>query len=227
MKSIGLGVLILLCFASATAHIYSSDSKVTYDFNGQPRIYHIYFSLSTGLGADDYLHIHWPEQIHSGTDKSALAVKLISFSNNLEIVETVFDDSTNAADSEYYVTFGVSMTKMKWYEIQIFPNQVPAVSYPYHGLIQLRALSSLDSTAIIYDSNMGFSYISIEDDLASTGTMTVAVTSPVGSEATRVSSIYTIYIEVTPSLPNTNGGNFTLNIHYDSGDTTHTTDSTH
>ena len=174
-----LAVLLFICLASA--HIYSSDSKVTYDFNGQPMIYHIYLSLETGLGADDYLHIKWPTKIHAGTSKSALSVKLISFSNNLEIVEQPFDSSTDDTNPDYYVTFGVDLTAKKWYEIQIFPNMVPAETFPYHGLVQVRALSSLNANAIIYDSNMGFSYISIEDDLATADTMGVAVSTTVGS----------------------------------------------
>ena len=36
----------------------------------------------------------------------------------------------------------------------------------------------------------------------------------------RAASIHTITIDVTPKLSNTNGGNFTLSIHYDSADTT-------
>ena len=72
---------------------------------------------------------------------------------------------------------------------------------------------------------MGFSYISIESPLASTNNMGVAVSSPAGAEANRVASIYTVKIEVTPSVSSAHGGNFTLKIHYNSGDGTHTTDS--
>ena len=80
MKAIAL-FLALLCLASA--HIYSSDSKVTYDYDGNPSIYHIYLALETGLGAEDILMIDWPFKIHASTDKTAVTVKLISFSNNL------------------------------------------------------------------------------------------------------------------------------------------------
>ena len=77
------GVLFLILLCLAHSHIYSSDSKVTYDFEGNPSIYHIYLALETGLGAEDILMIDWPFKMHDGTDKTAVSVKLISFSNNL------------------------------------------------------------------------------------------------------------------------------------------------
>lgn len=131
---------LLLCVHS---HIYSSDTKVTYDFNGNPLTYHIFLSLETGIGADDYLMINWPLRIHSGTDKSVVKVKLISFSNNLEIVSTACKNyPTGSTTTLYYVTFGVALTASKWYEIQLFPDVIPgsltpAISLPFYGLIQI------------------------------------------------------------------------------------------
>lgn len=83
MKSL---ILLLICLCLTQSHIYSSDSKITYDFDGSPEIYHIYFALETGIGADDILWINWPFKIHAGSDKTTVKVILISFSNNLEIV---------------------------------------------------------------------------------------------------------------------------------------------
>lgn len=51
--------------------------------------------------------------------------------------------------------------------------------------------------------------------------MGVAVTTSSAS-ANIPASIYTINIDITPSLGSTTGGNFTLYIHYDSGDGAHT-----
>lgn len=79
-------LIALLCLFCVNGHIYASDSKVTYDFDGNPLIYHIFFSLETGLGSDDYVKIIWPFTFHASTDKTLITAKLISFSNNLEIV---------------------------------------------------------------------------------------------------------------------------------------------
>ena len=76
-------IIFLLCFCVTYSHIYASDSKITYDYDGNPKIYHIYLSLDTGIGADDYLKINWPTAIHPTNVKSDLKAKLISFSNNL------------------------------------------------------------------------------------------------------------------------------------------------
>ena len=72
---------------------------------------------------------------------------------------------------------------------------------------------------------MAFDYISIEDQLSPTGTLTVAGSST-SSEENRTSSIYTILIDVTPTQSNANGGNFTLSIHYESNDSAHTASGT-
>lgn len=86
-------VLLFLCaLVIANSHIYSSTPKVTYNYDGKPLIYHLYISLETGLGANDYLHLIWPEQIHLSTsptpvasDKTKIKAKLISYSNNLVV----------------------------------------------------------------------------------------------------------------------------------------------
>ena len=109
-----IGLLLLLVVLAQT-HIYSSDSKVTYDFDGNPKIYHLYLSLESGLGADDYLKIIFPTKIHTGSLKSAMTAKLISFSNNLEIVEKNFEILADGTDLNYFISFGVSMTAKKWY----------------------------------------------------------------------------------------------------------------
>lgn len=62
MKNI---IILLTIIAIAQMHIYSSTPKVTYDFNGRPKFYSLYMSLQTGLGANDYLRLIWPEQIHN------------------------------------------------------------------------------------------------------------------------------------------------------------------
>lgn len=172
---------LLLLVVLSQSHIYSSDSRITYDYDGNPRIYHLFLALEMGLGSDDYLKIVFPTKIHTASLKSALTVKLISFSNNLEIVDLNFPTAMDNTDKNYYISFGVSLTANKWYEIQIFPNLVPAETFPYFGLIQIQALSSTDSRAIVYDSNMGFGYISIEGALVSTGNLGVVTTSPVAA----------------------------------------------
>jgi hypothetical protein len=68
------------------------------------------------LSESDFLKINWPLKIHSGTDKSVVMIKLISFSNNLEIVSTYCEKfPETSTDTLYYVTFGVALTANKWY----------------------------------------------------------------------------------------------------------------
>ncbi len=68
------------------------------------------------MSESDFLKINWPLKIHSGTDKSVVMIKLISFSNNLEIVSTYCQNFPIASsDTLYYVTFGVTLTANKWY----------------------------------------------------------------------------------------------------------------
>lgn len=170
--------------------------------------------------------INFPIHIHSGTDKRVVKVKLISFSNNLQIVSTTCQDyPSGSTTTQYYVTFGVALTAGKWYQVQLFPDVIPgsltpAVSLPYYGLIQIQALSNTASNPITYDSNYAFAYISIQSNLASTGTMTVSTTTTSASVNT-VSSIYTVNIDITPTITSSVGGNFTLKIHYDSSNVNH------
>jgi hypothetical protein len=63
-------LLLLALVAISQCHIYSAPPKITYDMDGFPRIYHIYMSIETGLGASDYLQLLWPEVIHASSDKT-------------------------------------------------------------------------------------------------------------------------------------------------------------
>ena len=133
MNYIQIAILLLLSLSGA-AHIYSSTPRVTYDFDGKPKTYHIFLSLEMGLGDDDYLKIIWPETIHTGTDKTLVKANLISYSNNLQIVSTNFIAQVVDSNPIYYVTFGHALTANKWYEIQITPNKDATIS---KGLIQV------------------------------------------------------------------------------------------
>jgi hypothetical protein len=56
----------------------------------------------------------------------------------------------------------------KWYEVQIYPTKDPAV-IPSTKLLQVRAISAINTDAIVYDSNYAFAYINVENDLAHAG----------------------------------------------------------
>lgn len=113
MKAYIAAFVLLLC---VHAHIYSSDNRVVYDYNGNPLYYRIFLALETGLGSTDYLKINWPLKIHASNDKSVVKVNLISFSNNLQVASTACQNyPTGSTDTLYYVTFGVSLTAQKWY----------------------------------------------------------------------------------------------------------------
>lgn len=101
-----------------------------------------------------------------------------------------------------------------------------AIALPFYGLIQVEALSNIVSNNIIYDSNYAFGYISIQSFLATASTMTVAINPVNAGSATTVSSIYTTNIDITPTITNNDGANFTLLIHYDSGNGAHVASGT-
>lgn len=62
--------------------------------------------------------------------------------------------------------------------------------------------------------------ISIQSNLASQLTMAVATTTT-SSSVNTVAAIYTINIDVTPTITSSVGGNFTLKIYYDSSNANH------
>ena len=101
----------------------------------------------------------------------------------------------------------------------------PVETLPYQGLVQVHAISSTEANYIVYDSNLAFGYIYIESRLGAAGTLTVAATSS-SAEKARTSSIYTIEIDLTPTMTSTTGGNFTLSIYYDSTDADHNSGTT-
>ncbi len=63
-------------------------------------------------------------------------------------------------DSIYYITFGYEMQANSWYEVQIYPNKDPA-TIPSSKLLQVRAISAINTDAIVYDSNYAFGFINV------------------------------------------------------------------
>lgn len=53
-------LVLLLTVCLAFSHIYSSPPRVTYNYDGYPSYYSLYFSIENGIGATDYLRIIWP-----------------------------------------------------------------------------------------------------------------------------------------------------------------------
>lgn len=161
-------LLLFVCLLAIThSHIYSSTPKVTYNYDGRPLIYHLYMSLETGLGANDFLHLIWPEQIHLpstpaalAADKTKIKAKLISFSNNLVVSEAFVTADGGISDSNYYITFGYEMQANRWYEVQIYPTKDPA-TIPSVKLLQLRVISAISADAIIYDTSYAFGFINV------------------------------------------------------------------
>ncbi|MDP5097435.1 MAG: hypothetical protein NWP90_07140, partial [Flavobacterium sp.] len=83
-----------------------------------------------------------------------IEVKTWLFNNNAGAVQKLQADYLKLIQEHNLAT---NLTANKWFEIQIFPKQNPS-STPFNGLIQISALSSLLTTAIIYDSNMAFGF---------------------------------------------------------------------
>ena len=111
-----------------------------------------------------------------------------------------------------------------WYELQIFPNKNPGTT-PVNHLIQVLSVSDYNSDNIIYDSNMAFGHVDILAPLTSTNTLAVICNST-STQASVPSAIYSYDIYITPTISSTTGGNFTLEIYYDSLDSTQNTTGT-
>ena len=102
------------------------------------------------------------------------------------------------------------------------PNVPASIS---KGLIQVQALSDTGSNALVYDSNLGFAYIGIDPVLGAANTLTVVASSTSANRA-RAASIYSLQIDITPTITKDTGGNFTAMIYYDSGEIIHNSGTT-
>lgn len=206
----------LLFLISCHAHISSSSSKVTYDYSGKPLSYHLFFSLETGLGSDDYLVINMPLLIHTGT-KDAVKFKLKSFSNNNQVA------SGNCENygllNRYYLTSGVSLPSNQWYELQLFPNLDPT-TLPFYGTVQLELVSGINTNFIMYDSNYALSFLAIESLAPTTGVMAISNLATI-SDYQRAGAIFSTNIDITPSITLPKGGNFTIKIYNDQTNVNH------
>lgn len=209
-------ILLLLCLA-AHAHIYSSPPKVTYNYNGYPLYFSLYLSLQNGIGASDYLKFTFGSTLYASV-KTEIVANLISFSNNLQVATTtcVTDVSVSTI---LHVTFGYALQANTWYEVQIFPTVNVAAGA---SLVQVAAVSTFNTNNIVYDSNLALGYINVLAPLGSTGTLAIVCNST-SSQVTVPAAIYSYDIYVTPTLGSTTGGNFTLQIYYNSGDATQAT----
>lgn len=107
-------LVFLLAAYLACSHIYSSPPRVTYNYDGYPSSYSLYFSLENGIGASDYLRLIWPEQIHN-TLKNEVKVNLITFSNNLQVATSYCVNEVVTSSITYQVTLGYAMQPNTWY----------------------------------------------------------------------------------------------------------------
>lgn len=94
-------------------------------------------------------------------------------------------------------------------------------SIPSTNLIQIFTRSTYLTNSIVYDQNLAFAYINVEAQLSPTGTLGFSVNTVSVSTSTTPASIYSINIDLIPTISNANGGNFTLSIYYNSLNATH------
>jgi hypothetical protein len=102
----------------------------------------------------------------------------------------------------------------------MFPT-LNLATIPSTNLVQLFAKSTYLANSIIYDQNLAFAYIDVQAQLTSSNTLGFDVNPVSVSTASTPASIYSINIDVTPSISNIKGGNFTLEIYYNSVNSTH------
>lgn len=196
--------------------ISSWDTTITYGYSGSPLSYNLFFKLDSGMGATDYLHLLWPEALHSSTDKTKVLVTLISSENNYQITQVACSASPVGTTGDYYVSFGSALTAGKWYQIQVYPNVANTLT---QGLIQMETVSDYGSNYISYDQNFAFGYYKINSG-AIPSTLTVAVSST-STNKNKASQIYTVSIDLTPHVTLASGGNFTVFLYYDGTQAAH------
>ena len=124
----------LLLAVALSGQISSWDTTITYGYAGSPMSYNLFFKLDSGMGATDYLHLLWPEALHTTTDKTKVLVTLISNENNYQITQVPCAASPADTNGEYFVSFGSALTAGKWYQIQVYPNKANTRT---QGLIQM------------------------------------------------------------------------------------------
>ena len=107
-------LLLLLLVLLAQGHIYSSPPKVTYNYNGRALYFSLYMSLERGIGASDYLRLIFYEKMYV-TLKSEITVKLITYSNNLQVATATCADSDGAGVNNLHVSLGYAMQPNTWY----------------------------------------------------------------------------------------------------------------
>lgn len=107
-------LLLLLLVLLAQGHIYSSPPKVTYNINGRPLYFSLYMSLERGIGASDFLRMIFFERMYV-TLKSEISVRLITYSNNLQVATANCADGDGAAVTTLHVSFGYAMQPNTWY----------------------------------------------------------------------------------------------------------------
>jgi hypothetical protein len=213
-------LLLLLLILLARSHIYSTTPKVTYNYNGSPLYFSLYMSLQNGIATSDYLRFNFLQQMYA-TDKSEITVKLITYSNNLQVATaTCYPDGLAA--TILHVSLGYAMQANTWYEVQVYPNQAVALTAPSTFLVQVLAVSTWQTNNIIYDSNLAFGYISVLSPLATTNTLSIIGNSS-SSKKNVPAAIYSYDIYITPTLASSTGGNFTIYIYYDVSDGTQNT----
>ena len=127
-------VWVLLLASAFCGQISSWDTSITYGYSGSPLSYNLFFMLDSGMGATDYLHLLWPEALHTGTDKTKVLVTLISNENNYQITQVTCATLPVDTNGEYFVSFGSALTSGKWYQIQVYPNKANTLT---QGLIQM------------------------------------------------------------------------------------------
>ncbi len=152
-------LILLLLVVLASGHIYSTTPKVTYNYKGRPLYFSLYMSLQNGIGASDYLRFNFLEQMYSSA-KTEIVVKLITYSNNLQVA-TANCVGDGLAANILHVTFGYAMQPNTWYEVQVYPNQAVSLTAPSTFLVQVLAVSTFSANNIIYDSNLAFGYIRV------------------------------------------------------------------
>lgn len=211
----------LLLTVSLCGQISSWDTKITYGYDGLPRSYNMFFNLDSGLGSTDYLRIVWPETLHMGTDKTKVLVTLISNENNYQITSVACAAAVADTNPIYFVSFGTALTAGKWYQIQVFPSKSSTLT---SGLIQMESVSDTGTDYISYDHNFAFGYYYVHP-VSFSSSMTLSVSST-SSNRNKPSQIYTVDIEVTPTISSATGGNFTAYLYYDGTVTDHTNSGT-
>ena len=196
-----ISVLLLQASFINCGHVYSWDIDFEYQNAGHAHRFNLYFSLESGLPAEDYINVKFPFILGNSGYSSAPRGTLSRVQDSVQIGQTVLAVGPN--DNMYYFcSFGVALLPGVWYKLSVSAQSLNTIGFQADGrqpVIEFRTASGIFSNNIVYDLNPNF------------GTFSLAPSPPVSlrlqilfasnnNDKFYLENVYIAYIDVTPTV---------------------------